>query len=94
VHRRADNGVLRAACDAIPAFIPSFGYTGARRAGSASLPDALPSEARRHRPDDPVLSCRVEAAAKYIDVFFEHIRWEEVERRFVRATKAWQVLQG
>ena len=34
------------------------------------------------------------AAAKYIDAFFENIRWEEVERRFVRALKASQALLG
>ncbi len=34
------------------------------------------------------------AAAKYIDAFFENIRWEEVEQRFARATKAWQALKG
>jgi Fe-Mn family superoxide dismutase len=34
------------------------------------------------------------AAAKYIDAFFQNIHWEEVERRFARATKAAQALQG
>jgi superoxide dismutase, Fe-Mn family len=33
------------------------------------------------------------AAAKYIDAFFENLRWEEVERRFERALKACQALQ-
>lgn len=28
------------------------------------------------------------AAAKYVDAFFANLRWEEVERRFVRATRA------
>jgi Fe-Mn family superoxide dismutase len=34
------------------------------------------------------------AAAKYIDAFFENVHWEEVERRFARATKAWQAMRG
>jgi superoxide dismutase, Fe-Mn family len=34
------------------------------------------------------------AAAKYIDVFFDNLRWEEVERRFARAAKAADVLRG
>jgi len=34
------------------------------------------------------------AAAKYIDAFFENLDWEEVERRFTRAVKAAQALQG
>jgi Fe-Mn family superoxide dismutase len=34
------------------------------------------------------------AAAKYIDAFFENIHWEEVERRFARAVKAAQAMQG
>jgi superoxide dismutase, Fe-Mn family len=33
------------------------------------------------------------AAAKYIDAFFENLRWEDVERRFQRALKACQALQ-
>jgi Fe-Mn family superoxide dismutase len=33
-------------------------------------------------------------AAKYIDAFFQNLRWEEVERRFARAMKAAQALQG
>ncbi len=34
------------------------------------------------------------AAAKYIDAFFENIRWQEVEQRFARATKTSQALKG
>jgi superoxide dismutase, Fe-Mn family len=34
------------------------------------------------------------AATKYIDAFFENIRWEEVERRFASATKARRALKG
>ncbi len=33
------------------------------------------------------------AAAKYVDAFFENLRWEEVERRFQRALKACHALQ-
>jgi Fe-Mn family superoxide dismutase len=33
------------------------------------------------------------AAAKYIDAFFDNLRWEVVEQRFARATKAWQALK-
>ena len=33
------------------------------------------------------------AAAKYVDAFFANLRWEEVERRFSRAMKAWRALQ-
>ena len=34
------------------------------------------------------------AAAKYIDAFFENVRWEVVERRFQGALKACRALQG
>ena len=34
------------------------------------------------------------AAGKYIDAFFDNLRWEVVEQRFVRATKARQALEG
>ncbi len=34
------------------------------------------------------------AAAKYIDASFENIRWEEVEPRFTRASKACRALEG
>ncbi len=34
------------------------------------------------------------AAAKYVDAFFDNLKWEEVERRFARATKAAEALRG
>jgi Fe-Mn family superoxide dismutase len=34
------------------------------------------------------------AAARYVDAFFANVRWEEVNRRYERALRAWNALQG